>query len=336
MRYVLHFAGHDQLSITTRIPNCMASNEIPDSPEPLISLATDAADGAAAEGAGIGLMHNTAAAIRLDLARLVGDPAAVPPVIGARNSYHLAKAAKTAGTAAQRSEQSTCRAFCASAVGLLKNYLGNQWNSQWQAAGFSGGSLAMPDDPMPMLGELSAYFAAHPAHENPQLGITAAACQVRKAALSAARAAANAKIQELGSAKAANDAAVKALYQRMTGLRSELAQLLSDDDPRWYAFGFDRPSDGWGPGPVEHLVLTPAGPGMVFADWEDARRAERYRIFKQVAGVDAEPVELTSTAADSQFNLIGLPSGATVTVKVVAVNQAGDGAMHATATVVVA
>jgi hypothetical protein len=120
-------------------------------------------------------------------------------------------------------------------------------------------------------------------------------------------------------AKAANEAAEKALYQRMTGLRSELDQLLSDDDPRWYAFVFDRQSDGWGPGPgpVEHLVLTPAGPGMVFADWEDARRAERYRVFKQVSGVDAEPVELTSTAMDSQFNLTNLPSGATVTVKVV-------------------
>lgn len=81
----------------------MASNEIPDSPEPLISLATDAADGAATEGAGIGITHNTAAAIRQDLIALVGDPVAVPPVIGARNAYHMAKSAKTAATAAQRS-----------------------------------------------------------------------------------------------------------------------------------------------------------------------------------------------------------------------------------------
>lgn len=220
-------------------------------------------------------------------------------------------------------------------MGLLKNYLGNQWNSQWQAAGFTGGSLAMPDDPLPMLGELSAYFNEHATQQNPQLGITAAACQTRKTALTLARAEANQGVQALGGAKAANDAAVKTLYKRMTSLRSELDHLLSDDDPRWYAFGFDRPSDGWGPGPVEHLVLTPGGAGMVFADWEDARRAERYRVFKQVAGVDTEPVEVTSTATDSQYNLSGLPSGATVTVKVVAVNSAGDGAMSATAMVVV-
>lgn len=313
----------------------MASNQIPDSPEPLISLATDAEDGATAEGAGIGLVHNTAALIHQDLVALAGDPAAVPPVVGARNAHHAAKSAKTAATAAQRSEESNCRAFCASAVGVLKNYLGNQWNSQWQAAGFTSGSLAMPDDPLPMLGELAAYFTAHPTHENAPLGITAAICTVRKNSLSAARSAANAKVQALGAAKAASDVAVKTLYKRMTGLRAELDQLLTDDDPRWYAFGFDRPSDGWGPGPVEHLVLTPGGTGMVFADWDDARRAERYRVFKQVVGTDAQPVEVTSTAVDSQHNLTGLPSGATVLIKVVAVNSAGDGAMTAEASVVV-
>jgi hypothetical protein len=36
----------------------------------------------------------------------------------------------------------------------------------------------------------------------------------------------------LGQAKSSHDAAVQTLYQRMTGLRSELDQLLADDDPR--------------------------------------------------------------------------------------------------------
>lgn len=304
----------------------MSSNKIPRTAEPLISLATDAADGAAAVGAAIGLSQNTAPKIRADLVAFVGDPAATPAVVGARNAYSAAKSAKTAASAAARSVESGCREFCGHAVDLLKNFLGKQWNSQWQAAGFTNGSLAMPDDPVPMLGELRAYFLAHTAHENAPLAITAAACTTRLAGLTTARAAANQANVTQGTAKATCDAAQATLYRRMTGLRTELDQLLSDDDPRWYALGFDRPADGWQPGPVMHLVLTPGGHGMVFADWDDARRAERYRVSKQVVGTDAQPVEVTATAADSQWNFTGLPTGATVQITVAAVNTAGDGA----------
>ena len=231
--------------------------------------------------------------------------------------------------------ESNARAFCASAVNLLKNYLGNQWNSQWQGAGFVNGSLAIPDDPVPLLGTLRAYFVAHPGHENSQLEISAADCAARLLAVSNARATSNQSVQDMGTAKGVNDTALKTLYKRMTGLRGELQQLLAKDDPRWYAFGFDRPADGWGPGPVEHLVLTPAGTGKVFADWDDARRAERYRIFKQVPGVDPAPVEVANAVVDSQYTLTGLPSGGTVEITVVAVNDAGDGAVSAKGTVLV-
>ena len=65
-------------------------------------------------------------------------------------------AAKTAATAAKRTMESNARAFAAGAVDVLKRHLGRQWNSAWQAAGFVGGSLAMPDDPLPLLGQLRA------------------------------------------------------------------------------------------------------------------------------------------------------------------------------------
>lgn len=237
----------------------MASTQIPRTPDTLISHATDAADGAATQGASVGLRHNNAAEITAELLALIGDPAASPPIPGARPAYHLAKSAKTTATAACRSVESNSRAFCGSAVNLLRNFLGNQWNSQWQAAGFTGGSLAIPDDTLPMLGELRAYFIAHPGHENAPLALTAAECTARIAALGDARTASNHSVTALGQAKSAHDAAVQNLYQRMTGLRSELEQLLPADDPRWYSFGFDRPTDGTGPGPIPHLVFTADG-----------------------------------------------------------------------------
>lgn len=226
----------------------------------------------------------------------------------------------------RRTDESNARAFAAKAIGVLKNFLGSQWNSAWAAAGFSGGSLAIPDDPLPLLGELRAYFTAHPAQEvTPVLNVTAAACLAQSNALSNARSAVNLAAVTLGQAKQARDAAFRKLFERLSGLRAELGQLLEDDDPLWYAFGFDRPADGQQPGPVSDLVLTAGGPGIVLANWDDARRAERYRVIKQVVGVDPAPVIVTGTLYENELTLQGLPSGKAVKITVLAVNASGDG-----------
>ena len=303
----------------------MAQNSIPEAYDPLVSLAADAADGALQHGPEVGLSQNTAARIRADLAALVGDSAATPPIPGAQAVWNAAKAAKVAGTAAKNTAESNARSWCASAVDLLKNYLGREWNSRWEAAGFTGGSFAMPADPLPLLGQLRAYFIAHPVHENPPLGIGAAAADAQAGLVSDGRRISNNSNADHGAAKQSRDAARRTLYRRMSGLLAELKQLLGDDDSRWYAFGFERPADGEQPGPVAGLVLTPGGPGMIFADWDDARRADRYRVFKQIVGVDAAPVEFASAVSDSEFTLTGLPPGSQARIHIVPVNDAGDG-----------
>ena len=313
----------------------MASNRIPRELEPLIALAEDAADGAHNVGAEIELALNTEAKIRADLADLTGDPEQEPPVPGKQNLYTAARTNKVAKSALKRTAESNARAFCAKAIGVLKNHLGTEWNNAWFAAGFTTPSLAVPDDPLPLLGQLRAHFTANAAHENAPLNVTAAQAQAQLTAVSDARSVANTARQALATAKAARDASQQALYERMTGLRAELEQLLDDDDPHWYDFGFDRPADGQQPGPVTHLVLVPGSAGMVFADWDDARRAERYRVLKQVAAVDPEPVEVANAVTESEFTLTGLPSGATVQVTIVPVNDAGDGSGIAVGSIVV-
>lgn len=313
----------------------MASTQIPKSADALISLATDAADGANTQGPAIGLSQNTAAKILADLVSFRGEAASVPPTPGAQNLHNAAKAAKVAASALRRTGESNARAYCASAVGLLKNYLGSQWNSSWQAAGFTAGSLAIPDDVLSLLGQIRGYFSANPANENMPLALTAAGCASKMDELTAVRAASNQSNQDLGIAKMNRDLALTNLFQRLSGLRMELDQLLTDDDPRWYFFGFDRPADGWQPGPVDHLVLTGGSPGMVFANWDDARRANRYRVFKQVPGTDPAPVEISATVTDSQYSLTGLVSGSSVQITITAVNEAGDGALSATGTILV-
>jgi hypothetical protein len=103
---------------------------------------------------------------------------------------------------------------------------------------------------------------------------------------------------------------------------TELGQLMEDDDPRWYSFGLTPPAVPETPEAVDDVVLSHAGPGRVLASWTGTPRAGRYRVLKQVIGVDAEPV-LADTIYDTQFAFTGLTAGQTLRVFVEAANDAG-------------
>jgi hypothetical protein len=109
----------------------------------------------------------------------------------------------------------------------------------------------------------------------------------------------------------------------MRGTIDELGQLLDDLDPRWYAFGLVPPGLSDQPDQPADLVLTAGAPGSVLADWSDAARAVSYRVYKQVVGTDPDFI-LAVTVSDSDATLTGLPSAATVKIRVVAVNADGD------------
>jgi len=153
--------------------------------------------------------------------------------------------------------------------------------------------------------------------------VTAARAGELFAALSAARSAVNQGLTDIGQKKAIRDAAEKALRTRLRGLIAELGQLLPDDDPRWYAFGLNPPAAPDTPEIPDGLVLTHGEPGTLLADWADAPRAQRYRVWKQVVGVDEDFVAAL-TVNDSDATLTGLPSGTTVRIRVTAVDDAGE------------
>ena len=138
----------------------------------------------------------------------------------------------------------------------------------------------------------------------------------------------------MGTAKKTRDTAVADLRNRLTGLVGELGQLLEDDDPLWYAFGLSRPSDPETPGVPDALVLVPGTPGSINADWADARRADRYRVFRQIVGTDPDFVHV-ETVNDSDATVNSFSSGMTVKVRVTAVNDAGESAPSAEAQIVV-
>src|SRR5688572_30792171 len=127
-----------------------------------------------------------------------------------------------------------------------------------------------------MLPVVKAYFVAHPEHELiPPVPVPGEPLKPefsadKAQALHEARSASLASNVAVGQAKAERTAKQAALFHRLSGLLGELGQLLGDDDPAWYAFGFSHPSDPEQPQQTENLVLTAGaeGGGVLLVDWD--------------------------------------------------------------------
>ena len=94
-------------------------------------------------------------------------------------------------------------------------------------------------------------------------------------------------------------------------------------DPRWKAFGLNMPGASAIADIVEGLKAVLIGATTVALKWNASARADYYRVFKKVLGVDAEPVAAGSPA-DLDLTLENLPNNATVEIYVVAVNNGGE------------
>ena len=293
----------------------MASNKIPQSPiENVFALAGDMAGGAAAQGASIGLVQNTQTTINADLAA----------ARDAESAFQAARSVKQSRSYALQYADAAAKGFIAATKSILSLTLGTKWSADWAAAGWNDSTLAVPVSTTARLGHLpaiKAYLTGNPGKENAPAGVTAAAADAAHTALAAAVAASNAANVAAGQAKAVRDAALESLRQRMIGLVRELTQLIPGDDPRWYAFGLNRPDDPNIPAVATGLVATPGGPGILLLDWADARRAERYKV-EAILPPATDWAEIVQVPA-SEATLTGLPTGAAITLRVLSANPAG-------------
>ena len=294
----------------------MASNTLPTAIDDLFTLAERNCDGLTTHQAAIGILQSLEVTLRAVLAS----------ARTAQDGFAALQGGKPALTAALNSADTNGRAFITATRNVLALSLGQSWSQVWEATGFPNQSLAVPAtlaERQSLLASLKAYFTANPAKENAALNVTAVQADALFAALSNAFAAVDNGLTTLGQTKNTRDAAVELLRKRMRCLIAELALFLADDDPRWDAFGLNRPGAPATPDRPEALVLTPGVSSSLLADWADAPRATSYRVFKQVVGVDADFVP-AATVSDSDATLTGLPSGATVRVRVTAVNDTGE------------
>ena len=308
-------------------------NSIPQGYNQLTQHAEDAADGAHTHGATIGLVHVTETTIRTALENLIGKPAGPggnPPASpGLKALWNVAKANKTAKTAAARTATSNGRHLFQACINNLKTPFGNTWNSRWNVVGLTAGSLAVPDKPMTALQQLRAFYGANPSYEkadNYGTPLTAAACEAAAQAISDTDSASNQSNTDSGNAQKAYQAALDLLYTTMSYLLNELTQLLGPDDERWYAFGFDKPSDPGTPTIPENLVVTPgaAGSKMLIADWDDGRRDDSYRASVLNHETGKVIASVIVTESDATFTLPDLAQGTLVDIILTGRNNKGE------------
>jgi hypothetical protein len=270
------------------------------------------------------LKQNTSPVIAADLYDFAGLPGTDPATAGKQGAFNQRRIAVTAAANLRRAAVQQGREFNARAVNHLKTFLGRRWNPLWQSIGFTNGSIALPGDPMPLLLKLRPHFIANPAHELATEGITAAQANSLTLSINAAFNAESTAVAARDAARDARDLSAAKLRTRLVGLRSELEQLLADDDHRWRRFGFSRPVDRRIPAVVTGLTLRPGGlPGELIVEWQPSVGAESYRVMCLVQTVDASPLEV-GLFTDRTAIISGLPGGSTVVVSVSARNEAGE------------
>ena len=234
---------------------------------------------------------------------------------------------KLAATKDAQAADKTARKFISTARAALKPQLGDLWSQTWEQAGFINGSYVVPrrrDARVELLRRLADYFDNNSAHENAPLGITSAAAESLHGELSTAVAAADGTKANLQTQKQVRAEALNALSKRMRRVVGELADLIDAHDGRWLDFGLNLPGAIAAPEAVKGLQAQGAGASHLFASWLVAARADRYRVRKQVVGVNADFVD-AATVTELNVNLNTFQPGAQVRLKVAALNEAGEG-----------
>jgi hypothetical protein len=294
----------------------MASNELPKKRDRLFTLGDDMCDAAHDHELAIGLKQNTESIVRpvLDAART------------AESAFGQSQILRKAANAALMSADNAAKVFISRAKKRLSIFLGESYSTEWGAAGWPNHSLMLPstqDERFSLVNSLKLYLTSNPTQESVDMGVTAILAATCYGQVSSARTVLDMKVTESGQAKAARDAAEANLRNRLRGLITELETILAPEDPLWHAFGLSRPVDEETPEAPTFTTALASVAGTVLVDWDDALRAERYRVWIQVADVDTD-FRAIETVYDSDATLSGLTRGVTVKIRVTSVNEAGE------------
>lgn len=287
----------------------------------LYPAAKRAQEGVEALGVQIGLKQITLEVITGAIDKLAGN-AAEPGNHGSEAAFDLAAEQERAKRLAFRDLLKEGCTLMADTVDVLKRKLGRTFSADWRPLGFSV-SLTLPRNPISVLSKMANYLSTHP-----ELAVTAGNITAEHIRDLLGRI--HARAGDLANAENLAKAAMQlrdtdrySLYKILLNLKSELKMLLADDDPRFYAFGFDRPIDGRIPTPVKDLTATAGLPGKLMLSWTASSRAKQYRVTYHPVDQPDAVVALDLTPG-TEMLLEGLASGAKLALNVSAFNKAGE------------
>lgn len=272
----------------------------------------------------IGLVHNSSELVLDEMADLITSC----------GNYDAGRDELAKRKEALRSLAAKARALAMLAREILKPHLGSQYSEAWDATGYRGSltTPTSPDDLQGMMVTMKGWYAAHPEREVAPLNITAADTNSLYEDMVAANS--NISLQEktVDELLTFRNQKADALRRRLRLVIDELDMKLNPLDPLWLAFGFNKPGADATPDTPEHLRVTLNGTSATLT-WATAPRAEHYRVWKKVAGVDVEPVAIASPT-DLLSVVNDLPANATVEFAVSAVNNGGESARSEAITLV--
>lgn len=290
-------------------------NKITRSKPGLIAVADVVATALADHAATIGLVHVTAEMVDEQLTNL----------ILACGNQDAAKLELTNRKVLLRAKTKEVQRFATTTRDVLKPYLGTQYAESWSGSGFVN-SLAIPTTAAklhPMMGSLKNYLTVRPTQENAALSVTALKANTLFTELGARRAAVNAQAATLKTLLNAADLKAGTLRDTLRALLEEMALKLDPLDPLWLAFGFNMPGQRQTPDMPKNVSATLIGANAIRVKWDAAPRAEHYRVWKKVVGVDLDYVQVGGPF-DLDFDIEALPANSAVEIQVSAVNNGGE------------
>lgn len=258
----------------------------------LNSAGIKASSGAATHAVALGLTVGTKLLIDADLLGLSAATAAhLSGRTQLRDQYHLLKQKnKVAHETALAIRDS------------LKRKLGRSYSPAWEGTGFNQ-SLIVPRSAgglLLLLAALKNYLTEKPEMEVPDVA-TAALAGEALAELTTASNAVTAKKSAVRTLLTTRKLKEKKMHQRIRGVVEELKRVLGPLDARWEAFGLNQPGIKQAPERPEKVTVVLRGAGVASVKWQGSARAEYYRLWMKIVGVDAQALPV-ATPADLEFH----------------------------------
>ena len=287
-----------------------------------------------AGGRASGGVTETAATITLVLNTKVAIDADTTALIEARDLHVSARAELKARKASLNSIKSASRDYVAAVRDTFKRTLGPKYSAAWDTTGFIG-SFKIPASTAGLkdrLHSLKTYLTNNPAMEVPAFDVTAVRGTSLLTELNAKDVAVSAQKAIVGTARDTRLASEKAMRRRLSSLVNELSQKIDPLDQRWTAFGLNKPGAKETPDVPTDVIAVLIGSNAVAIKWNRAARAEYYRVWMKINGVDDEFIAKGSPS-DLDFAIEGLPSNSTIQIAVSAVNNGGESGKSTVVTV---